>query len=161
MFVRSNSKHATFPAPTQICTTELLLSPGSLLYILTKLWDGVQAKLIRGVCRLGKLGCSSAVPSLKQPSCKACNRFVGYATLYRLITHSFTRMAFILHVAVVGTPRHAFTCLYMANGMVACHLEGLQPVSTQDPAFDSWDSSCLDTPSVQGLKPASQLQSWY
>ena len=113
MFVCFNSEHAIFPAPTQICTTELLLSPGPLLCILTKLWDGVQARLIRGVYRLGKLGCSSAVPSLKQPSCKACNRFVRCATLYRLITHNSqsAQMACILHVAVVDFPRHSFHLL--------------------------------------------------
>ena len=104
---------------SQICTTEVLMCPGPSLYVLTKLWDGVQARLTRGVYRLGKLGCSSAVPSLKQPSCKACNRFVGCATLYRLTTHNHAQMACILHVAVVGVPRHAFTCLYMANGMAA------------------------------------------
>ncbi len=84
-FLRSNSEHAAFPAQKQTCITELLLSAGPLLYILTKLWDGVQARLTRGVCRLGKQGCSSAVPSLKQPSCKACNRSAGCATLHRLI----------------------------------------------------------------------------
>ena len=112
-FLRSNKEHAAFPAQIQTCITELLLSAGPLLYILTKLWDGVQARLTRGVCRLGKLACSSAVPSLKQPSCKACNRFVRCATLYRLITHNSqsAQMACILHVAVVDFPRHSFHLL--------------------------------------------------
>ena len=144
MFVCFNSEHAIFPATTQICTTELLLSPGPLLCILTKLWDGVQARLIRGVYRLGKLGCSSAVPSLKQPSCKACNRCVGCVTLYRFMTHNHTQMACILHVAVVGIPRHASACLYMANGDGCIHLEGLAASLSTDPAFNSCDSSFVE-----------------
>ncbi len=142
IFVRCNCEHPTFHATTQNCTTGLFLSAGPLLYILTtwaarydtwllieltpkgavfsfllyiltKLWDGVQARLTRGVCRLGKLACSSAVPSLKQPSCKACNRFVRCASLYRLITHNSqsAQMACILHVAVVDFPRHSFHLL--------------------------------------------------
>ena len=56
-------------------------------------------------------------------------------------------------------PGILFTCLDMANGMAAFYLEGLQPVSAQDPAFNTCDSSCLDTTSVQDLQPASHLQS--